>query len=123
VPHQQKGFPTLGLGSAASSNLSSLTLASDTTTVSVSECASNEYERMAHYNGITGDGDHPALVYRSDFDTTPFPKPVGRYGHIPVKSVCEVYNTSPNAACDDVGPKICDLITKRNISYSSIDPA
>ncbi|KAI0317056.1 hypothetical protein OF83DRAFT_1283702 [Amylostereum chailletii] len=30
-----------------------------------------KYERASYYNGITGDGDHPELVYRSDFLTTP----------------------------------------------------
>ena len=50
-----------------------------------------EYERTSYYSGITGDGDHPELVYRSDFLTTPFPKPVGRFAHIPVKSVHGVF--------------------------------
>ena len=26
----------------------------------------DEYERTTYYNGITGDGNHPELVYRSD---------------------------------------------------------
>ena len=50
-----------------SSNLSALTLASDATVVS--QYTPDEYERTSYYNGITGDGDHLELVYRSDFLT------------------------------------------------------
>ena len=57
--------PTLRDGSAVSPNLS----ASDATVVS--KYGPDQYERMSYYNGITGDGDHPELVYRSDFLTTP----------------------------------------------------
>ena len=31
----------------------------------------DEYERTSYYNGIARDGDHPDLIYRSDFLTTP----------------------------------------------------
>jgi hypothetical protein len=89
----------------------------------VSQYTPTEYERTSYYNGITGDGDHPELVYRSDFLTTPFPKPVGRYAHIPVKSLRGVFDTPLNGVWDTVGPKICDLITTRKINWSSIDPA
>jgi hypothetical protein len=76
--HQRKdpgspGSPTLSDASAVSSNLSALTLASDATVVS--QYTPDEYERTSYYNGITGDGDHPELVYRSDFLTTPFGLP------------------------------------------------
>src|SRR6266478_5741058 len=64
----------------------------------------------SYYNGITGDGDHPDLVYRLDFLTTPFPKPVGRHAHIPVKSLCGVFDTPLNSVWDAVGPQIRDLI-------------
>ena len=63
--------------SMASSNLSALTLASDATVVS--QYTPDEYERTSYYNGVTGDNDHPELIYRSDFLTTLFPKPIGRY--------------------------------------------
>ncbi|GBE86879.1 hypothetical protein SCP_1001220 [Sparassis crispa] len=104
-----------------SSHLSALTLASDATVVS--QYTPDEYERTSYYNGITGDGDHPELVYRSDFLTTPFPKPVGRHAHIPVKSLRGVFDTPLNGVWDTVGPKICDLIKARKINWSSVDPA
>ncbi|KAF8324403.1 hypothetical protein F5887DRAFT_1024776 [Amanita rubescens] len=100
--HQRKGpssprspgSPTLSDVSAMSSNLFALTSA-------VSEYSPDEYERISYYNGITGDGDHPELVYRSNFHTTLFPKPVGRHAHIPIR----------------------DLIKARKIPWSSVDPA
>jgi hypothetical protein len=73
VAHEEKG-PTLSPVSAVSP---ALTFASNTTVVS--QHTPTEYERTTYYNGITEDGDHPVLVYRSDFLTTLFPKPVGRY--------------------------------------------
>ncbi|KAI1793920.1 hypothetical protein LXA43DRAFT_182220 [Ganoderma leucocontextum] len=89
----------------------------------LSPCGPDEYERTSYYNGITGDRDHPDLVYRSDFLTTPFPKPVGRHAHIPVKSLRGVFDTPLNGVWDAVGPQICDLIKARKIDWSSIDPA
>jgi hypothetical protein len=103
------------------SNLSALIFASDATIVSGH--GPDEYERMSYYNGITGDGDHPELVYRSDFLTTPFPKPVGRHAHVPVKSLRGVFDTPLNSVWDTVGPQICDLIKAREIHWSSVDPA
>ena len=104
-----------------SSNLSAVTLASGATIVS--EHGPDVYERTSYYNGITGDGDHPELVYRSDFLTTPFPKPVGRYAHIPVKSLRGVFDTPLNGVWDTVGPQIRDLVKARGIHWSSVDPA
>ncbi|KIY53267.1 hypothetical protein FISHEDRAFT_63434 [Fistulina hepatica ATCC 64428] len=89
----------------------------------VSAYTPDEYERTSYYNGITGDGDHPELVYRSDFLTTPFPKPVGRHAHIPVKSLRGVFDTPLNGVWDTVGPEIRDLIKARKINWSSVDPA
>jgi len=107
--------------SAVSSNISALTLTSDATVVS--QYTPDKYERTSYYNGITGDGDHPELIYRSDFLTTLFPKPVGRYAHIPVKSLRGVFDTPLNGVWDTVGPEICDLIKARKCNWSSIDPA
>jgi hypothetical protein len=103
------------------SHLSALTFASDDTVVS--EHTPDEYEKKSYYNGITRDGDHPDLVYRSDFFTTPFPKPVGRYAHLPVKSLRGVFDTPLNGVWNTVGPLIRDLINTRRIDWSSIDPA
>ena len=78
---------------------------------------------MAYYNGITGDGDHPELVYRSDALTTLFPRPAGRFPHVPVKSLRGVFDTPLNKVWDFVGPQICDIIKARKIQWSSIDTA
>jgi len=103
------------------SNPSAHTFTSDATAVSMH--GPDEYERTTYYNGITGDGDHPDLVYRSDSLTTPFPKPVGRHAHIPVKSLRGVFNTPLNGVWDAVGPQIRDLLKARKINWSSINPA
>lgn len=101
---------------------SALTFATSDITV-VSQHTPTEYERTTYYNGTAGDGDHPILIYRSDFFTTPFPKPSGRYGQIPVKTLRGVYDTQLNVVWETVGPGIVDLITTRRINWSSVDPA
>ena len=103
--------------SAVSSNL----FTSEATVVS--QYAPDEYERTSYDNGITGDGDHPELVYRSDFLTTTFPKPFGRHAHIPVKSLRGVCDTPLNGVWDTVRPEIRDLVKARKINWSSVDPA
>jgi hypothetical protein len=118
VAREEKGSPTSSPESVVSP---ALTFASDTT--AVSQYTPTEYERASYYNGITKGGDHPVLVYRSDFDTTPFPKPSGRYAHIPVKSVRGVHGTALNLIWESVGPKIVDLMLIRKIACSSIGAA
>ncbi|KAI0257534.1 hypothetical protein BJV78DRAFT_1272506 [Lactifluus subvellereus] len=83
------------------------------------------YEAASYYNGITTNGDHPVLVYRSDFVTTPFPEPNSndRFFHLPVKSLHGVFDTPLNWVWHVVGPAIRDLVKARNIQYTSIDPA
>ncbi|KAI0252071.1 hypothetical protein BJV78DRAFT_1275122 [Lactifluus subvellereus] len=114
------GSPALG-DVTMSSSLSALTFASGATVVSGH--SPDVYERMSYYNGITGDSDHPELVYRSDFLTTCFPRRVGRYAHIPVKSLRGVFDTPLNSVWDTVGPQIRDLIKAHKIHWSSVDPA
>lgn len=67
-------------------------------------------QRFREKIGITGDGDHPELVYRSDCPTTPFLKPGGRHAHLGVNSIRGVFKTSLNGVWSTVGPKICELI-------------
>ena len=74
-----------------SSNLPASTTPRDVSIIS--QYTPDEYERTSYYNGISGDGDHLELVYRSDFLTTPFPKPEGRFAHTPVKSLRGVFNS------------------------------
>nr|ODN96160.1 hypothetical protein L204_03852 [Cryptococcus depauperatus CBS 7855] len=93
-------------------------VASETT---VFKHSPDEYERTSYYNGIAGERDHPELVYRSDLHTTPFPKPTGRFGHLPVKSLRGVFDTPLNTVWATVGPQIRDLIKAQDIHWSSID--
>ncbi|KAG6375897.1 hypothetical protein JVT61DRAFT_2765 [Boletus reticuloceps] len=115
------GSPALSDLSSMSSRLSTLTFASDVT--AVSEYGPDVYKRTSYYNGITGDDDHPDLVYRSDYFTTLFPRPIGRHTHLPVKSLRGVFNTPLNGVWDTVSPQIRDLIKAHRIHWSSIDPA
>lgn len=104
------------------STLSNLAAASEATLIS--KYSPDEYEKTTYYNGITGNGSHPPLVYRSDFLTTPFPKPgAGRHAPIPVKTLRGVFDTPLNEVWDTVGPQIRDLIKAHKIQWSSIDPA
>ena len=124
--HKSKGLgspgpprsPALSDVSTSSSNLA---VVGDIT--ADPEPTPDEYERTSYYNGITGDGDHPELVYRSDFCTKHFPKPSGRHFHLPVKSLRGVYNTPLNGVWKTVGPEICDLFRAREIKWTSVDPA
>ncbi|KAI6035569.1 hypothetical protein F5J12DRAFT_902356 [Pisolithus orientalis] len=100
------------------SNFSALTFASEGTVVS--KHGPDPYERASYYNGITGDGDHPELVYCSDSLTMPFPKPIGRFFHIPIKSVCGVFGTPLNQVWGAVLPQICNVIEAQKIQWSSI---
>jgi len=88
-----------------------------------SEHSPSAFERMSYYNGITEDGEHPSLVYRTDALTRPFPKPVGRFPHLPIKSLRGVFGTPLNKVWGVVGRQIRDIIKARNISWSSIDTA
>src|SRR5712672_3627655 len=89
----------------------------------VSQHTPNNYERTSYYNGITGDGDHPELVYRSDFRTTLFPRPAGRFTNLRIKSLRGVFDTPLNDVWETVGPKIVELIKAWKVDWSSVDPA
>ena len=81
------------------------------------------YEKQFYYNGITGGSDHLELIYRSDYHTTPFAKPTGKYGQVPVKSVHCVFDTPLNAVWGTVGPQIRNVVKAHGVKYSSIDTA
>ncbi|EDR10432.1 uncharacterized protein LACBIDRAFT_317358 [Laccaria bicolor S238N-H82] len=88
-----------------------------------SEHGPTAFERIVYYNGITGNDEHPILVYRTDALTRPFSKPVGRFPYLPIKSVRGVFDTPLNKVWDVVGPQICDIIKAQDILWSSIDTA
>ncbi|KAI9512445.1 hypothetical protein F5148DRAFT_1365369 [Russula earlei] len=50
-------------------------------------------------------------------------EPVGRFAHVPIKSLRGVFGTPLNKVWDTVGPQIRDIIKARKIQWSSIDPA
>ena len=104
-----------------SSKSSALALTNEATVVS--EHSPDTYERMCYYNGITGNDDCPELVYRSDALTTPFPKPVGKFGEVPVKSIHGVFDTPLNKVWDTVGPQISDILKVHKVKWASIGTA
>ncbi|KAG5646004.1 hypothetical protein DXG03_004606 [Asterophora parasitica] len=67
--------------------------------------------------------DCPELIYRSDYHTTPFAKPTGKFGQVPVKSVHGVFHTPLNTVWGTVGPQIRDVVEAHSVKYSSIDTA
>ena len=87
------------------------------------EHSPSTFEKTSYYNGITGNNEHPDLVYRTDALTRPFSKPIGRFPHLPIKSLRGVFGTPLNKVWDIVGPQIRDIINARDISWSSIDTA
>jgi len=123
LQYKGPGLPPLPSSSTSSnsltSNFSPLTLASEATVVS--EHGPDAHERTPYYNGITGDGDCPELVYRSNALTASFPKPVGRFGQVPVKSIHGVFDTPLNKVWDIVGSRIRDIIKAHGIEWSTID--
>ncbi|KAG6329245.1 hypothetical protein ID866_9844 [Astraeus odoratus] len=101
--------PTLS-DSSLLSQASALSLKSEVTTVP--PYVPDEYEKLSYYNGITSDGDHPILIYRSDYHSTPFPKPSGRFAS-PCQASCPS-STSPDLA-HAVSQKILALLQKNGI--------
>jgi hypothetical protein len=112
VEHKKKSEAT----GARGSDFYARALASDTT--AASKYSPSEYERLSYYNGIAGDGGHPELLYRSDFLTTPYPKPID--GHIPVKWAHGVFNTPLNNIWETVAPEIINLIKTREVKCTSV---
>ncbi|KAI6094175.1 hypothetical protein EDD17DRAFT_1592214 [Pisolithus thermaeus] len=109
--------PTL---SDASTALSTPPIALNTT--AVDPYSPSDWERTTYYHGICS--DPPKLLYRSDLLDNPFPKPVGRHGHLPTKkSMRGVYATPLNPVWHTVGPQICDILKTRKIRFSGIDTA
>ncbi|KIM20794.1 hypothetical protein M408DRAFT_333799 [Serendipita vermifera MAFF 305830] len=111
------------------SNLSNLiltTTSQGSNSTLASPYAVSDYEKAVYYRGITADGDQPDLLYRSDITTNPFPSrqpPTrGNFGHLPSKSIRDVYNTSLHKVWRTVGPQIRDLVKAQKVRYSSIDP-
>ncbi|KAI0041525.1 hypothetical protein FA95DRAFT_1501351 [Auriscalpium vulgare] len=78
----------------------------------------SDYERINYYTGISR--NPPELLYRSDLLENPFPRPTGRFPHIPTKTANGVFNTPLNPVWSTVAPQICEFLKAQNIRYSSV---
>jgi hypothetical protein len=87
-----------------------------------SMAAVSDYERTSYYNGISDQGDHPDLLYRTGSAKYPWIQPRGRHPYQPTKSLRGVYRTPLNDVWSTVGPQVRELVKDRKIHYS-IDPA
>ena len=96
----------------------------DTTPATLSSLhAVSNYERTWYYNGITNNGDHPPLLYRTGSDKYPFILPTDRVVSEPIKSLRGVHGTSLNNVWKIVGPQINALVKQTIKIRYSIDPA
>ncbi|EJU04683.1 hypothetical protein DACRYDRAFT_86951 [Dacryopinax primogenitus] len=80
----------------------------------------SEYEKTFYYHGISG--HPPELMWRSDFESNPFPiPPIGTtFDKIPQKTINGVFNTPLNAVWDTVAPQILASMKARGLKYSSL---
>lgn len=99
-------------------NLSALTVASDAAALSVH--TPNDYERAFYYNGISGEGKGPELIYRSNHFTTPFVRPTGRFANPVVKSIYPADNTPLGKVWPTVLDQIRDIVKEAVPNYSCI---
>ncbi|KAF7793544.1 hypothetical protein EIP86_004658 [Pleurotus ostreatoroseus] len=84
----------------------------------------SEYEMNFYYHGISG--DPPQLLWRSDFESNPFPiPPVGTSFHkIPEKTVRGVFNTPLNDVWHStVAPQIIESMKARGLKFSTLGTA
>jgi hypothetical protein len=106
------------------SHLSTLTFVSqDSSTTVVSAHAVSDYERTSYYNGITDNGEHPDLLYRTGSAKHPWIQPTGRHTYPPPKSLRGVHGTPLNGVWSTVGPLVRDLVKSAVKTRYSIDRA
>jgi len=98
------------------------TLSQDSAISVVTAYAVSDYEKTSYYNGITDEGEHPDLLYRTGSAKYPWIQPKGRHAYQPTKSLRGVYRTSLNDVWSTVGPQVSKLVKDRMNRYS-IDPA
>ena len=81
----------------------------------------SKYEMNFWYHGLSD--DPPQLMWRSDFETRPFPipPPGTAIAKIPAKTIHGVFNTPLNDVWDDiVAPRILALMKARGLKYSAL---
>ncbi|KAF6758889.1 hypothetical protein DFP72DRAFT_807207 [Ephemerocybe angulata] len=83
----------------------------------------SKYERTFYYRGISG--DPPELLWRSDFETTPYPTPPprARFFRVPTKTAHGVFGTLLNAVWDTVGAQILAALKARGLQHSALKTA
>jgi hypothetical protein len=69
--------------------------------------------------------DPPELLYRSDFESNPFPvsPPGTRWSELPVKTAEGVFGTPLNDVWHIVAPRILTLFKERSVKYSALKTA
>ena len=112
-------FPTSPTISEADTLYSQLSNDSDALTV-ISPALISKFEMTYWYHGISG--NPPKLMWRSDFDTNPFPIPAlgARFFKIPHKTAHGVFNTPLNAVWDTVAPRILASMKTHGLKYSAL---
>ncbi|KAJ3545444.1 hypothetical protein NMY22_g2435 [Coprinellus aureogranulatus] len=85
--------------------------------------APSEYERVWYYYGISGkQGGQPELIYRSDFLTTPFPKPRGESTTIPFKLVrCSLGTPLGRIWNGDAGLLVISLLKEKQVKWRTLN--
>lgn len=99
--------------------LSQLTIASDNTVVA--PALVSPFEARHYWNGISD--DPPELLYRSDLESNPFPRPEPgvRFSQLHVKTVSGTWGTAMNdQVWREVAPLIVALFKERRIAYSTL---
>lgn len=85
----------------------------------------SKFEMKYWYRGISG--NPPELMWRSEFDSNPFPIPTlggePRFCKIPPKTVHDVFKTPLNAVWGTVAPQILASMKERGLEYSVLKTA
>ncbi|EJD39213.1 hypothetical protein AURDEDRAFT_171803 [Auricularia subglabra TFB-10046 SS5] len=81
----------------------------------------SDYERACYYSGISGEGECPVLIYRSDYLSNPLCKPTGRYDKPVVKSIYGAEDTPLGKIWATVLDDIRLIVKTAVPNYSCID--
>lgn len=79
-------------------------------------------ERTGYYRGLTTEGEHPDLLFRTNAEMDPWVPPTGRYAHLPTKHARSAHGTTLSSVWKDVGPEIQKLLHSTIKTSYSIDP-
>jgi hypothetical protein len=82
----------------------------------------SEYESNLYYRGLSG--DPPKLMWRSDFESNPFPmrKPGEHSCQLTSKIACPVFDKHFRQVWHDIAPQILDLFKARGLKWSALHP-